>query len=174
MHTKHKIINITRSFQDYPDDISYCFNIFFAGCDHDCPGCQNKELQNKEYIDYTTEYMTPYDLISHIKRNGYVFPPAVAFMGGDPLHEYNISFVNKFLSTLSEIPTIIYTGYEVEEAKKRIKSNNFNYLKCGKFDKAKYQEPKKTKDGVWFASTNQKLYNRSYTQVSNNGFFSFR
>ena len=85
------------------------FTVFFQGCPHHCPGCQNPET-------WPFEGGTPYqaqDLVELARRNPLVH--AVTLSGGEPFAqaEEMIPFVQQLRSHGYEVAS--YTGYTFEE-----------------------------------------------------------
>ena len=173
---KKAIAKIEWSFIDFPENNTVSLNVYIPGCSHYCPECHNPELQDPLYKDTGSKYYTPYDLYFYILSMSSGVPDninfGVALMGGDPLYDDNTDFVNEFLN-INDKPVIIYTGYNIIEAKRRLNTNKFTFLKCGLFKKALYVIPNKTNEYMQFASTNQELYDNNFNLLSYKGKYSF-
>jgi pyruvate-formate lyase-activating enzyme len=96
-------------------------SLYYAGCDKKeytgcfCPGCQNKEMQDKdiempayypeEIYRYVVQLLSDWRLISDSL--------VVAFIGGEPLTEYNKDCTKYISSRLkkeyTDVTTILYT-----------------------------------------------------------------
>lgn len=84
--------------------------VFFSGCKHKCPGCQNKEAQDFNYGDLVTVD----DVIDQIK-NSMPLIKGVTISGGDPFEQPDallemISKINKL-----KLNIWVYTGYKINE-----------------------------------------------------------
>mgnify|MGYP001159339829 CR=1 FL=1 len=89
------------------------YEVFFSGCRHACPGCQNPELQDFSYgHDLDTN-----DILSHLERYQ-DFYDSVVFTGGDPVYQPIALYT---LATNCKLPTILYTGFLYEEIPDNIK-----------------------------------------------------
>lgn len=86
--------------------------IFFSGCCHNCPGCQNPELQDFSYgsIVDTNDTLKHIDLYKD-------FYNSVVFTGGDPVYQPNALYS---IASECKLPTILYTGFLFEEIPKYI------------------------------------------------------
>ena len=107
MLSQDNIIRIAGTSTSTIDGIGLSYNIFFQGCSHYCPGCQNPDLQ-----DFQEGYeATINDIIDHINQN-LDFYDSVVLTGGDPVDQPKALY-----STLTKIniPTILYTGYLFED-----------------------------------------------------------
>jgi anaerobic ribonucleoside-triphosphate reductase activating protein len=159
---------ISSTFMDYPDDESTSLVVYFTGCEHNCPNCQNKQFQDKDYIEskeVTIEelYNFLFDLSYKYKTN------KICFEGGDPLFKSNIDFVKQFLNIYGNVFDItIYTGYDIYYVKEN-QIEGFEFIKVGKYKEELKQESIKTDDYFQLASTNQQIYNRDFNLVSQDG-----
>ncbi|OQB40863.1 MAG: anaerobic ribonucleotide reductase-activating protein [candidate division CPR1 bacterium ADurb.Bin160] len=161
------------TFMDYFDNESMAVVIYIMGCSHNCKGCHNKQFQDF-YYEKNTKMFTSIELADEIikvaRKNE---TDKVCFEGGDPLYPQNIHAVKDLLIRLSMngIKTAIYTGYDIDIVKPY--ELNFDFIKCGTFDINQTQEVKKTDEYMSLASTNQKIYNRKYQLISENGILFF-
>ena len=162
---------ITSTWLDYPDKEDCALVVVMMGCDNACPFCQNPEFKNPAYNTNTKEYTTD-SLIKELevlaKRNR---TNKVVLSGGDPLSCFNIKFTKELLAK-TNLKICIYTGHSIDYVKLHgIKG--FEFVKCGVFDKTKFQESQKTDEYMRFASTNQKLFDSNYCCLSQNGVYLF-
>lgn len=161
---------ITTTFLDYPDNISQAVIYYFSGCDHFCKECQNPDFQKygKKYSEL--EILTL--IINNLRLNK---TNKVVLSGGDPLYVKNFKTTVKLVKDLHSlgIKVCIYTGFDVEFIGRNY-LKNFDFIKCGKFDITKQQEPKKTDEYLQFASSNQKLYDGDLNLLSIDGRFYFK
>lgn len=156
------------SFMDYPTQ-EHCLVVFFSGCSHNCKGCHNPELQKTGRVIDEMDCDTFLDRLrataSRLRTN------KISLEGGDPLHPQNRMFTKWLLEECKgEFDFIVYTGYEYEQIREYVQEAKF--VKCGRFDKTRYVEPRKTDEYMQFASTNQKLYKEGVL-VSENGKYEF-
>lgn len=81
-------------------------SVYFAGCDHHCPGCHNPQSWD---FDGGTE-MTVDEVVAEIDRHGF----NVTFSGGDPL--YQLAPLTVLARKLAEKGYTIwcYTGFHYE------------------------------------------------------------
>lgn len=157
---------LTETFLEYPDNSSISAILYFRGCDRNCKGCQNKDLQKYEPL--------PDDIIDIIvdycKR---LKTKKLVLCGGDPLYIKNLPVTRKILNTFCNILDIcIYTGATIEEVKK-LNISGFKFIKCGRFDESKFINSLKTDDFMQFATSNQELYDENLNLLSNNGVFKY-
>lgn len=159
---------VSESFLDYPDNSSLSLIFYMPGCNRNCKDCQNKDLQNFEGfrdIDIITSSL--YELSLSYKTN------KLCLQGGDPLYKENLYFTKYLLSKLGKLLDIcIYTGADIEEVKK-LKLNGFKFIKCGRFDIAKFIGSKKTNEYLQLATKNQALYDKDFNLLSKEGIFYF-
>ena len=89
--------------------------LWLAGCEHQCPGCQNPITWDPEGgIEF--DEAAKAELFGILRRD---YISGVTFSGGDPLAPYNAPEVEKLIDEIKESfpgKTIwIYTGYMWEE-----------------------------------------------------------
>ena len=158
---------ITETFLEYPDNCSIAVIFYCGGCDRNCPGCHNTELQN--HIDFNIEQVVN-ELISYCQR---LKTNKIVLCGGDPLYKKNIDLTRYICSTLgSDYDICIYTGADVEEVKK-LGIAGFKFVKCGIFDASKFVGATKTDSYIRFATTNQQLYDSDFNLLSQDGIYYF-
>lgn len=135
-------------FADHPT-----FTLWFAGCTHGCPGCQNMQLWDPKYFEqYTAKEIA--DLI--VKETEKTNICSVTLLGGEPLQQP--------LDELYELCTMlhdagkdiwIYTGYDFDDAIALLYPvlPLVSMLKCGK-----YIKELSAGEGAFPATTNQEVY----------------
>ena len=171
---------IQTSFLDYPDNQSLALVICFIGCEHNCPGCQNKELQSLDYSNGVLEFESfdevksfiNHDILNLLKRN---HTNKIVFSGGDPLMLNNREFLDIILQTLpDDIDVCVYTGYMIDKVKEMdLHFNKIKYFKCGPFIKSLSRESYKNDIEMCLASSNQGIYDNKFNELSNNGILKF-
>lgn len=172
MYTAYIIKTPIISWIDYPNDEDVAIVWYFTGCGHNCHNCHNKELQTlKAYgsEEFTIEKffgLTEY----YTKRNK---TNKVVLEGGDPLFDINLNFTKDILNVNNRFDICVYTGYELDYVKKN-NVNKFTFLKTGIYDEQLKQTSEKTNDYISFASKNQKLYDKNYNLLSENGKYFWR
>lgn len=157
---------IKETFLDYPDNESLAVVVFLSGCKHNCPGCQNKELQDPNYgIEITPEELTS-TIKDYCKRAD---TNKIVFSGGDPF--YNIPEILIVLDNLRDYDVCVYTGYNINKAEEFVRDiAKPLYLKCGTYkEELRDSNMGKTEDKFVLASTNQAFYKWdgfNYNQIS--------
>jgi anaerobic ribonucleoside-triphosphate reductase activating protein len=132
------------------------FTIWFAGCTHKCPGCQNKALWDfNNGQNFTPQKL--HDLI--IKETQKTKIHTVTLLGGEPLQQ-NLNELHELCISLfkSNIDVWIYTGYDFDYAKSLLYPvlPFIHTIKCGR-----YIEELKAEEGTFPITTNQKVYSRA-------------
>nr|DAQ91955.1 MAG TPA: 4Fe-4S single cluster domain protein [Caudoviricetes sp.] len=158
---------VDRTFIDYPDDSSEATIVYFCGCSHNCPGCQNPDMQ--KFIPFDGKEVL--DDIRAVSNT----PPApktdkVVLSGGDPLfsqHLENTKWLLRHLKMLG-YHVCIYTGYDINFVKK-IQLKEFDFIKCGVYNKNLQRPSFKDDRQLVLASPNQDFYNSKYKKISTNG-----
>jgi organic radical activating enzyme len=121
------------SFIEYPDRNEWCTTLYTVGCPHNCRGCHNEALKNKDYdiVDmFTNEELISFmfELAEKSQSDNFTI------IGGEPLAPWNIDGVRELLlSKAHDFNICIYTGYDIEHVKK-LGLKGFKYLKTGKYD----------------------------------------
>ena len=83
-------------------------SIYFAGCNHRCPGCHNPQ----SWDPHAGNPMTPARIFDIVEENGF----NVTFTGGDPLMQINDGLIELSRLIKATGKTIwCYTGYTIEE-----------------------------------------------------------
>jgi anaerobic ribonucleoside-triphosphate reductase activating protein len=162
--------SISTTWQDYPSREDIAVLVFFSGCIHNCKGCHNPELQkrNPSYSKSIEEFYRELYYKCYSNRTN-----KVVLEGGDPLYGDNLLSTKELLSYNKDLHFCIYTGYMIEYVKE-IKLTGFDYIKCGKYDIDNKCQSQKNDNELIFASTNQKLYDKDYNQISNNNVYKIK
>lgn len=182
------VADISTTWQDFPDDASCAIIVYFEGCGHCCPGCQNLENQKRK-MEHSFSYAALLRLLVHNcdkwKTN------KVVFSGGDPFYYEDLDELYTMFLLISELERLgyqvcVYTGYSLARVEELydMSSEIFTFptfLKCGKFDALqKEQNWGKTNDCLILASKNQKFYKKnklktfSYTLISDDNVLYFK
>ena len=158
---------IQSTFLEYPDNYSIATIFYFGGCDRNCKGCHNTDLQN--FIKFNHK-----EVINNIKTYcRRLSTNKIVLCGGDPLFHRNLSLTKEILNALSEEYDIcIYTGADIEDVKE-LDIKGFKFVKCGIFDASKFVGATKTDEYIRFATTNQSLYDSNFNLLSKDGTYFF-
>lgn len=177
-----RITGIDTTWLDYPDNESLAVIIYFSGCGHACPGCQNKKYQN--YRNDESRSISLEELrniiLEECDRNR---TDKVVFSGGDPLFELNRDEVIILIDNLkdcSNVDICVYTGYNIEDVKGFYESDSFkgflrpDFFKCGKYlEEFKRPAWGKTNEKMDWATSNQNLYDGDFNLLSPAGQYIF-
>ncbi len=113
------------NWNDATNGNGVCVSIFLQGCPHHCPGCFNQETWDPEggqAIDFPKFIR---QLINKIQEND--IERGLSFLGGEPLVNYNLEFVDKVITIIKVIypstPVYIWTGGIFENHLKNAESN---------------------------------------------------
>ena len=156
---------IMETFLEYPDNSSISAIVYFCGCDRNCSGCHNTDLQ-----EYRSLPISLNDIKNYCKR---LKTNKIVLCGGDPLYFKNLKRTREILAELGKDYDIcIYTGANIEEVKK-LNLKGFKFIKCGVFDYANFIGSEKTDKYLKLATSNQELYDSNLKLVSKNGFYYF-
>lgn len=102
-------MRIAKTDTSFIDGEGIAFVIYFQGCNFDCPGCHNKELQ-----DFGGGYeVNPDDI-----QIDEAFYDSVVFLGGEPLEQAESV---KQLSSRIKLKKWLYTGYDINKVPSDIK-----------------------------------------------------
>lgn len=82
-------------------------SIYFAGCEHHCPGCQNPSTWDAD----SGYEVSVGELMAHIEKNGF----DVTFSGGDPLFQIDSLLTLALEIRRSGKKIWCYTGYCYEQ-----------------------------------------------------------
>ena len=157
---------IMETFLEYPDNSSIAAIVYFCGCDRNCSGCHNTDLQ--DYKSLSSSLIE--DIKNYCKR---LKTNKIVLCGGDPLYFKNLDNTKKILKELSSDYNIcIYTGASIDEVKK-LNLKGFKFIKCGMFDYNKFIGSEKTDKYLKFATSNQELYDSNLNLISKDGFYYF-
>lgn len=148
---KHQFTSVDRTLE-----------LYFAGCHHNCPDCQNKELQVQsiETCKWTTPISVCAELFDYVG-----IAKQVHILGGEPL-EQPVNAINELTFLLKEMGfknIILFTGSIIPKefiTKSNKVFEHVDYVKTGPYDKTKPNIEKipDTETGIILASTNQKIY----------------
>ena len=96
-----RITDIGTTWLDYPDEESLAVIVYFSGCSHACPGCQNEKYQNFENDEsYQISIAELIDLVDkECQRNR---TNKVVFSGGDPFFSKNVAEVTLAIDQLKD------------------------------------------------------------------------
>lgn len=110
--------------------------VFVSGCTHNCPGCHNKCMQDKNYGDMI-EVNQVYERI----MDNYPLINGVTFSGGEPFeNSLYLKGLAEKLKKSSDMDIWCYTGYNFEQIVKSSNNewkellNNIDVLVDGKFN----------------------------------------
>lgn len=163
---------LTTTFLDYPDNESQAVLVFFMGCEHNCPGCQNPQFQNPDCsagMEASVEKLAR-DIEQFCDRNK---TDKIVFSGGDPLYPGNLPELKELIGNLSgKFQIMIYTAYDIKYVNEH-KITGYTFIKCGRYNRELKQSSEKTDEFMRFASSNQKLYSAGSNLLSENGIYYF-
>ncbi len=163
-------IDFQISFIDYPILSEWCTSLYTVGCPHNCPGCHNEPLKDKDY-PHVMEMCVSEWLIAMSEFSEYNKSDNFVIVGGEPLAPWNIDSIRELLMLNTKYNICLYTGYDVEY----VKSHNikgFKFLKTGKYDKNTHNDLPLDQNTVFnLGSSNQKLWDSQFNLISNNGIF---
>ena len=135
-----------------------CTSLFVSGCTNYCKGCFNKETWDFNYGSEFTEKEMNY-ILECIDKNDIL--RNFSILGGDPLHEKNISTVldilDKVKTKFPAITTYVWTGYLYEDLIEKYDEKifkNIDVLIDGKFEEGKKDISLKLR-----GSSNQRIIN---------------
>lgn len=130
--------------------------LFFQGCPHHCPGCQNPETHDPTGGKITNINTVIQDILNTKYLDG------ITFSGGDPLMQPEaVIEIAKAIKKNTNLTIWLYTGWTFEQIQNNITGNTakealtyIDILVDGPF-----MEKLKTKDAIWRGSSNQRLIN---------------
>lgn len=158
------------TWTDFPDKESCAVIVYFSGCSHNCPGCQNPELQDSNYGE-KVDYDKLRDMIFKEAKKAHT--NKIVLSGGDPYFQPTLE-LNELVYGLifNGFKVCIYTGADFESVYKKIP--HATYYKCGKYDETqKENQWGKFSDKMVFVSKNQKLYDNKGKLISVNNVYYF-
>lgn len=176
MNQRTVVFPFAPTFIDYPDNESLAILLFIMGCERNCKDCHNPEFKDEMYTANNTKLVTVEECLYMIinaclkqKTN------KIVLTGGDPLFPNTIEFTKELLEKLKEaqFEVVIYTAYNVDYVKKQ-NIKNFTFLKTGEYLSEQKQLGYKTDEEFVLASKNQKIYDKNYKLLTNNGILKFK
>ena len=131
--------------------------IFISGCDINCKGCQNKEMQNENYGDLVNFD----DIVERIKSNIDIID-GITISGGDPIYNKKTYDMIKYIkSKLPKINIWLYTGRTYEWILKEYNNCNFYpyniFQECDVVVDGPYIEELNNGTVLYRGSTNQRI-----------------
>lgn len=138
------IINYHIGFIEVPNLIT--LNVYTVGCQHNCPNCHTKDLQNFNHPNRKllkiNEFLRLID-----KHEGFI--QGVAWLGGDPIEQEQdlVEFASSAKKDYPNIKQILYTGYEFKDLPSWVLAP-FDIIIDGKFNGIPVTDD----------NTNQKIY----------------
>lgn len=85
------------------------FTVFFQGCPHHCPGCQNPDTWNPE----GGERMTVEEVIGELRRTRYL--DGITLSGGDPFLQPEAAILLADAAHAAGLTVWAYTGWRFEQ-----------------------------------------------------------
>ena len=120
--------------------------LFFQGCPHHCPGCQNPETHDP--VGGTERNVA--DVIQEILQTKYL--DGLTFSGGDPLLQPDAVIEIARAAKNAGLNIWLYTGWTFEQEKAKEALTQLDVLVDGPF-----VEKLKTGNAIWRGSDNQRL-----------------
>ncbi len=166
---------LNATWLDFPDDESLSIEIFMMGCEHNCKNCQSPDFKNPNHSENTKLIQVDElieETVSLAKRN---YTNKIVLCGGDPLCAFNVEQTKYITDKLKlfGFEICIYTGYSIDYVKQK-QVNSFDFLKSGLYLEQYNQISEKTDTYMKFASTNQKLFDKNFNVLSDNGTYYFQ
>lgn len=163
------LVDIRETFLDFPDNKSLAMLVFFAGCNHNCKGCQSPLLQKVENYTPIDKESVVANILSYREQSR---TDKIVLSGGDPfLFKDDCMYVIDKLVD-SGLVVCVYTGYTIDKINEFYKNSSYKkpqYLKCGKYEEEHKVQSGKTAEKFVLASTNQRFYRlvgNEYQQIS--------
>ena len=157
-----RIAKISTTFSDYPCPDDCAILVTLVGCNFNCPGCQNKELQDPNYPGakvFSSDNIVEMIRSMDTKTQKY---SKIVFVGGEPLYKSNVSSMRVLVPKLKELgyDICIYTGHNLKQAEYELAYafGDVKYIKTGLYDESLAQVSGKTDTEMTFGSSNQELY----------------
>ena len=95
------------------DGVGLRYSLYFAGCSHACPGCDNEYSWNPKHGNVLT-YEKLEEIAKEINENTLL--DGITISGGDPLfNPVDMLKVLKFLKKKTKKNIWLYTGYTLEQ-----------------------------------------------------------
>lgn len=133
------------------------FVLFFQGCPHACPGCQNPET----WDPFGGQELNTEILIRQILDTRYL--DGVTFSGGDPLWQPEAALAIARAVKNAGLSLWIYTGWTWEQLWDGAAGTNaLEAVRCADVVvDGPFMETLKTDQAIWRGSSNQRLINVS-------------
>lgn len=163
------LVDIRETFLDFPDNKSLAMLVFFAGCNHNCKGCQSPLLQKVENYTFLPKESVVDSILSYREHSR---TDKIVLSGGDPFlfKDECMYIIDKLIENGLEV--CVYTGYTLDKVNEFYNENIYRkplYLKCGKYEETLKMLSSKTEEKFILASANQRFYkllNNTYKQIS--------
>ncbi|MDR0676502.1 MAG: 4Fe-4S cluster-binding domain-containing protein [Elusimicrobiota bacterium] len=170
------VVSINQSFQDFPHPNKIALVIYVSGCEKECIGCHNPDLQQFGFGNNVLD-MESFEKLIEEENLKYKTCNNIVFSGGDPLCGTNIDFIKEFLERNPRYNVCIYTGDRTFQVKDKLKDWKVRpkFIKYGAFDFKTQRSSGKTDEGFVLASTNQGFMRGSdFKILSKDGVLVFR
>lgn len=163
---------LSLTWTDFPNSSDCAVIIYFTGCKHSCPGCQNPELQKNIGTRFKAEELFNQVTLEAAKAK----TNKIVLSGGDAIFQ-PLPELDCFLRLLWEegYEICFYTGSDDINKLVNDFSPYVTYYKCGKYDERNKEKTwGKFPDKMVFVSKNQKLFDRNGRQISVDNVFYFK
>ena len=163
------LVDIRETFLDFPDNKSLAMLVFFAGCSHNCRGCQSPLLQKVDNYTPIAKEAVVAKILGFREQSR---TDKIVLSGGDPFlfHDECMYVIDRLVENGLEV--CVYTGYTVDNINEFYKGTSYRkplYLKCGRYEEDCKVQSGKTAEKFTLASTNQRFYkliDDEYKQIS--------
>ncbi|WMJ79853.1 anaerobic ribonucleoside-triphosphate reductase activating protein [Clostridium sp. MB40-C1] len=127
--------------------------LFVSGCNHNCIGCHNKDMQNFSYGDKVS-----LDYVFNRIQHNIPLISGVTFSGGEPFEQAKqLTILAKKIKD-KDLNLWCYTGYTYEEILQSNDTNKLNLLKhIDVLIDGKFNESLKDDAPKYLGSTNQRI-----------------
>lgn len=153
------------TFQDYPEKNATASIVYIPGCNRNCLGCHNLELQSPTYgEEISIEDLCTLTLRWSRKNR----TKNLVISGGDPLQ--SLPDLREYVKTIGYyLDVCIYTGAKLPEI---LKADliGFKYIIGGRYDRTQKNERSgKSETKFVLATRNQFILNSEYQEISIQG-----
>lgn len=158
------VSGVNAVWQDFPDWELPAIIVYFEGCGHHCPGCQNFVNQAPKYEHLVSEDLLFKDIC---QKSRSWKTDKVVLSGGDPFFHSGWAELKAKLQFITKLQkagysVCVYTGYELEDIlgfyKRYPDEIKPDFLKCGRYDQDSARISGKFKYKLVLASPNQSLW----------------